>query len=287
MLEKELLRDLFRAPLTDPQNHDSDNFVYIVRGIDASSMDMNGCNESDVFLKIAAMRDPAKFYQASLIARLQPVMAIEKLSWHGGSIDHTTTFGNVGLIFDPGFDGLVKIAWNCDLGSPTTDERLQQFVQQHGGKIKYPLGLLTQPMEDPLTHWTYNELIVQGNDKLQIKGVFYREGRDCEKEGCHVQAVLTSMLGKNIPLVCLPMLKSCDEDWVGSDEDKAQRRLLMSLRRDSAQAMLAAEFQNPARFLKPHIIKNYGGFREYIPSVDKYENEIKVEDFIKYAKTIS
>jgi len=122
----------------------------------------NGISPQEMKDKVNRVRDPNQFYRTSMIAHLDGESAKQKIGWHGGEVYQMETFGNIGIILDPAYNGLVQISWNCDLGSLQDPKELEKYVQKHKGKITHPLILLTQTQgPDDIK---YNELILKGDE---------------------------------------------------------------------------------------------------------------------------
>ena len=133
---------MYKKCVTDPAQHDENNFVYIVHGM--ISPDGKGLTSMDIEKKIRRFSNPGEFYRASLIGQLDAENAKEKVSWHGGGLSHTEFFGAAGLIVEPVLDELVCIAWNCYLGSPPEQEELKAYVAMHNRKRRWPSLLLME-----------------------------------------------------------------------------------------------------------------------------------------------
>ncbi|MEK6862361.1 MAG: hypothetical protein AABY07_10450, partial [Nanoarchaeota archaeon] len=107
---------MFKKSLTEPNEHNPNDFIYLVHGL--LDWNGNGISPQEMKDKVNRVRDPNQFYRASMIAHLDGEAAKQRIGWHGGEVYQMGTFGDVGVIVDPAYDDLVQIAWNCDLGSP-------------------------------------------------------------------------------------------------------------------------------------------------------------------------
>lgn len=187
---------MYREILTNPKRHNPDNFIYLVHG-------MMGEDENYSFQivkeTINKIKDPAQFYRASLICNLKPENTKEKIVQLG-------IFGLVGFIINPMVEELIQIAWNCDLGGPEDQESLRYYVEIHKGKIRQPSTLLTETRE-------HNELIVKGDKKTSIRGVFYKDvSKEAEKIGESLERKARKILRHKIPIVKIPLPRTSYED---------------------------------------------------------------------------
>jgi|TARA_Y100000310_G_C20605398_1_gene775225 hypothetical protein len=233
---------MYKEVLTDPKQHDSNNFIYLVHGI----MDHSGLAEKkvltryDVEQKINRIKDPEGFYRGSLIGRLEAETAKEKIHWHGGPVSQTATFGNQGLILDPSSDDIVYIAWNCDLGSPWQNGEFKEWIMQHKGKKKDPLDLLTHSVGPSWAN--YNEMALRGDPATNVSGVFYVDLDDrAAFEGRLLQEMVSVLKGQDVPIIALP---NPNIGYYGMDE------LMRDLDREQggAEKMQALyEFKHPER----------------------------------------
>ncbi len=185
---------MIKRLLTDPREHNPDDFVYLVHGF------LGGFSRETLIDRINIIRTKGLFYRASLITHLDEKSAKERLGWPRGEVYQLGTFGNIGLILDPAYDSLVRVAWNCDLGSPTGQENLREFVRKHSGKIRHPLTLLTDT-QGP-SNIKYNELILEGDEKTAVKGVFYRP--ESEYKGKQLGDIVSELMQSEVPVIGLP-----------------------------------------------------------------------------------
>ena len=183
-----------------------------------------------------------------MIANLNEESAKEKIGWCGGRIEQMATFGHTGLIIEPSHSDLVKIAWNCDLGSPAEQDDLRQYIQTHRGKIRYPLLLLTKTIGPEGLN--YNELILQGDEKTLIRGVFSRF-RDSKTsyEASQLREVVGEVTGNNVPLIELPeIVLKRDYDNI-SDPDMIKKSAELNSLSDMCRTLqVHGEFYNPQVF---------------------------------------
>lgn len=260
----------FKKFLTDPNEHNPENFVYLVHGILDGG---NGINPYEIERRTERVKDPDQFYRASMVACLDKKTAIEKLSYHD-DIHQIATFGNVGIIIDPTDNGLVQIAWNCDLGSPVDPEELRKYVEEHKGKIKNPFGLLTQTLKNPL--YNYNELILKGDKETEIKGVFYREGDiESHRKAGLLAGVVHRLYQVEIPVIGLPPNKRPDYDNVNpQDRELAEQCSLLSDQFKINQLLL--EFFNPEKAFRSGLdglmhMSDLSGMNFSLPSMEQIE----------------
>lgn len=191
---------MIQKSLTKPEFHDPDNFVYLAHGF----MNWNKSEQSyqETKERIDRIKDPIQLYRASLVAKLDRESAKTRIGWHGGDVYQVGTFSDVGLIIDPITETPIKIAWNCDLGSPLDQRGLERFVQKHENKIRYIHELLTKTKGDVRA---YNEIILRGTPQTQVKGVFYRRGSFItECEGKQLGEIVSEIVNVPVPVIALP-----------------------------------------------------------------------------------
>lgn len=191
---------MFKKSLTEPKEHNPNDFIYLVHGF--LDWNGNGISHQEMKDKVNRVIDPNQFYRASMIAHLDGESAKQRIGWHG-EVYQMGTFGNVGLIVDPTYDTLIQIAWNCDLGSPCDPKELEKFVQEHKGKIRYPLVLLT--LTKGPDDIKYNELILKSDAGTSVKGVFYKPfDSKTEHKGRQLRDVVGELMQSEVPSIELP-----------------------------------------------------------------------------------
>jgi hypothetical protein len=211
----------------------------------------NGISTQEMKDKVNRVRDPNQFYRASMIAHLDGESAKQRIGWHGGEVYQMGTFGNVGVIVDPAYDGLVQIAWNCDLGSPWDPKELEKFVQEHKGKIRYPLTLLTQTQgPDDIK---YNELILKGDETTNVKGVFFRpQDSKTEYKGKQLGEIVSELMQSEVPVIELPAVSIKDYEDIKDPKEKEMMRTLDNLRSQNEIMQVHLEFYRPELFRDRH-----------------------------------
>lgn len=252
---------MFKKILTNPKEHNPDDFVYLVHGL--MDWDFSGLTSQEMEDHVSKIRNPNQFYSASMIARLNGESAKRRIGWHDGSISQTSTFGLVGLILGPADDTIIQIAWNCDIGSPHDPSELGRFVQKHKGKIRYPLTLLTQTKGSP-----YNELILRGDERTDIKGVFYTPINPKEERNGKILAeIVSEVMQSEVPVIQLPTPQIKSYDNIQDTKEREKLRELDFLRTQTNIMQAHLEFIRPELFRrelfeKPYLVKNY--FKEKI-----------------------
>ena len=232
---------MIREVLTNPKEHDKDNFIYLVHGfLDGNG---NGISPHELKEKVQRVRDPSQFYRASLIGHLDERAAKERFGYHG-DINQSGTFGNIGLILDPTNEDSLYIAWNCDLGSPWDPEQLREYALKNRGKRKYPLALLTQTVGPETIK--YNELILKGDKDTAVKGVFFR-GDDAKiRDKIKMLTDITcEAVQSEVPVVELVAYPRPSYEEI---EDPEQRKLTQSCDMLGSQSQIMQaqyEFHNP------------------------------------------
>lgn len=210
---------MYKRLLTNPAEHDANNFVYIVHGIITPGFGKENITYGIAYMqaeeKIRRFNSPDEFFRASLIGRLDARTAKEKRYWHGGEISETGIFGSAGIIIEPALDELVEIAWNCDLGSPPGQEELKLFVARNRMKRRPPQNILGN------TKGPYNEMIIRGHAGTEVKGIVYMEGIG-EQEAQKLRYIAEKATGRKLPVIALP--QKPDETYEGSDAGKKRER---------------------------------------------------------------
>lgn len=238
---------MFKESLTEPKQHNPNDFIYLVHGL--LDWNGNGIFTQEIKDKVSRIRDPNQFYRASMIAHLNGESAKQRIGWRGGEVCQIGTFGNVGFIVDPAYDGLVQIAWNCDLGSPWDPKELKKYVQEHKGKIRYPLTLLTQTKGDDSIK--YNELILKGDTRTSINGVFFRSmNSKTEYEGRQLGDVVSEIMQTEIPVIELPALSIEKYDDI---EDPKDREMIRTIKNLQTQIEI---LQSHSEFKQPELVRN-------------------------------
>ena len=236
---------MFKKSLTEPKEHNPNDFIYLVHGL--LDWNRNGISPQEMKDKVNKVRDPNQFYRASMIAHLDGESAKQRIGWHGGEVYQMGTFGKVGVIVDPAYDDLVQIAWNCDLGSPLNPKELERFVQEHKGKIRHPLTLLTQIKG--LDNIKYNELILKGDENTDIKGVFFRpQDSKTEYKGKQLGEIVSELIQDEVPVIELPAIPIKNYDDIKDLKEKEMMRTLDNLRLQNEIIQTHLEFSRPELF---------------------------------------
>ncbi len=220
---------MFKEILTDPKEHDPNNFIYLVHSfINISPDPDDGIPTQKVYDTIDRIMSPGKFYSASLIGRLDRESAKQRFNWDS-EINQLGTYGLVGIIIEPPKDESIQIAWNCDVGSPSNQEEFKKFVTKHYGKIKYPLILLTE------TVGLYNELILEGGG-TKIKGVFYKyldtpDSNDYNKDKAEqLRDIISKVVQDEVPIIKIPLTDTKDHSEIkGSEVEGPEHAALQEL----------------------------------------------------------
>jgi len=236
---------MFKESITEPKEHNPNDFIYLVHGL--LDWNGNGISPQEMKDKVNRVRDPNQSYRASMVSHLDGESAKERIGWHGGGVYQMGTFGNVGVIVDPAYDGLVQIAWNCDLGSPWDPKELEKYVQEHKGKIRYPLTLLTQTKgpEDI----KYNELILKGDENTAVKGVFYRpQDSKTEHKGKQLGEVVSELMQSDVPVIEFPAVPIKNDDDVKDPKKREMMGTLDSLGTQNEIMQTQLEFHRPELF---------------------------------------
>lgn len=168
--------------LTDPSKK-QEKFIYLVHGIRPGV----SLYPEELKKRIYDLQNPDFYYCASLIGNL-PSNDFE------GDISQLDTFYKIGLVLKPvPFD--IRVAWNCEIGSPFDQESIKKWVSEHDNRILSIYEILSN------TKGGYNQLVLNGNPKIQIKGIFYQDSylkSNLEKFVKDVSLILNK---KNIPVV--------------------------------------------------------------------------------------
>ncbi len=195
----------FRKSLTYPGKHNQNDFFYLVHPLNWDDK----ISPREIDDKLNQLRDSDQFYKAHLIASLSKEAAIRRLGYENGKVYHTEIRGNIGLVIYPCLgpnNGIVQIAWNCDLNSPDNQKELKEFVEEHSGKIKSPSTLLTEAKGHENK---YNELILSGHENIDILGIVYKSGDPKTKYiGRLFKDVFSKIMQDEIPLVELPAIEN-------------------------------------------------------------------------------
>ena len=185
----------YNEALTDPRTHDPENFVYMTHGIvnwEGDDIDLTDEYFDD---RICRIRDSSRFYDTSIIGVMSSEDAMKSLGY-GKDIRNLNPAGSGGLILKPPEDS-IYVAWNFDLGSPIDPESLKIWANRHRGKIKPPIRLLLDNHLD-----FYNHLVIRGDERTVIDGVFYLDRDSRAKEfGTMLKDSVVDVLGEDIPLV--------------------------------------------------------------------------------------
>lgn len=198
------MKENYKTFLTDPKEHDPNNFIYFIHG---TLFSVTSRLEERLEEITSRITNPSLYYRCSVVASLTSDSSKEKFGYETG-IKHLATYNQYGLIVEPDSDDVIRIAWNHDLESPLDPKELTEFVAEHDGKQKSLLTLLTE------THGvhgpSYNELILMGNQKTRIAGVFKQvsgiellDGRT-GGEAQLLSQYVRKKFGDGIPIIQLP-----------------------------------------------------------------------------------
>jgi hypothetical protein len=236
---------MFKQVLTEPKEHNPKDFIYLVHGL--LNWNGDGISLQEMKSKVNRVRDPNRFYRASIIASLNGEAARQRIGWCGGDVHQLGTFGNVGVMVDPAHDGLVQIAWNCDLGSPLDSKELEKFIKEHRGKIKYPLTLLTKTQgPDDIK---YNELILKGDKNTSVKGVFFKpQDSKTEYRGRQLGEVVSELMKNQVPVIELPVAPIKNYGDIKDPKERETMRTLDNLRLQNEIMQAHLEFHRPELF---------------------------------------
>lgn len=171
----------YKSILTNPIEHNKDNFTYIVHGIMQN-------DPKTLQMKLSRILSSDSHYRASLIGR-RP------------ELSRTHIFGKLGIIINPTKNGQIRIAWPFDIGSPNKgDDELRKFVR------KYDLWLRRRSPEELLTGPLYNELIIRGNnDTNQMLGIAITDSINRNNKRIDfLHNFLRKEYGRELPIVVIP-----------------------------------------------------------------------------------
>ncbi len=169
---------MYEGAVTDPADHDPEQFRYVVHGTDADSVDAS----------LDRLYDPDEHLCASYIGR-------------DGDTGHTTTFDQTGIIVAPAADQ-VAMAWHCDLGSPVDRDRLARYVDSYRGLQADPDTLLERTPTR-----SHNELILDGDPAADVAGVYYTETdgyTGAEQAAERMAETVADRVGHEVPVVPVP-----------------------------------------------------------------------------------
>jgi len=189
---------MYSEALTDPRKHDPNDFVYITHSIFNWDKESYDFDRDDLKERIGGVKDPSQYYSASLIGRMSPEMALTKFEYDT-NIEQLKTFGEAGLILNPPEESIC-IAWNCDLGRSLEPYKFNKWVKKHTGKVRSPKKLLTKT-------WfgLHNEMVIRGEDRTVIEGVFYLDKEKRPKEFISMLKKMTDEITQSaVPLIPIP-----------------------------------------------------------------------------------
>ena len=239
---------MFKEILTNPNEHNPNDFIYLVHGfLDKSD---NEISTQEIKDKVYRVKDPNQFYKASIISRLDKKSAKKRIGWSNGEVYQTDTFNDVGIIIEPARDDLVQIAWNCYLESPSDPKKLERYVQEHKGKIKEPLILLTATKGYNPTR--YNELILRGNSNTSVRGVFFKPTDSKTKsKGKLLGKILEEIMQTKMPVIEIPVqpIKKYDN---GEDPKEREWNMFLEILRAKGELL-----QAQVEFYRPDLFKEY------------------------------
>lgn len=180
------MADQYEEVLTDPENHDGEDFAYVVRALDQS-----GNNLGEEINKLGDYP-----VSASFISNMPGETAEEKLGYVGGNIQNTNTYSQLGVVLDVDPEN-IAVAWDIDLGTPCNPEEMQEWTDQHRGKVLKPLDLVNAA--------GHNEMAIEGLDPdSDIIGVFYKDMGDLENQAYALSEQLEDITGYKPPVVEIP-----------------------------------------------------------------------------------
>lgn len=188
---------MFKDIVTNPSEHQTDRYIYLVYAFHQSNPAKNTLE--GIKATVDRIQDSNKFFRASLVGRLDPKLARERFGLYE-RINQTGTFGDIGLVVHLASDEQVRIAWNCDLASGLTEDKLAEFVSQHDGKVRDPHYLLTQTAGTG--DLNYNEIVLNGHPATQVGGVFYK-GDNLSLRANILATILGHFYGSTVPVVVL------------------------------------------------------------------------------------
>ncbi len=232
---------MFTEILTNPKEHDPNNFIYLVHGINNG---INSIMNEETIKKVTRIKNPNEYYRASLVGKLNEETAKEMFGLNQ-EIYQIGTYTNIGLIIKPPNDSIIQIAWNCDIGSPLNQEELKCFVKKHRGKIKYPLELLIgtkNSPNEPLIN--YNEIILKGDPNTRIVGIFYRQSLILKDEGERLRRIVSKVIKENVSLIELPIAKSKNYNRIKDPEERKRKEAIDKLIAEVEGLASYSEFLN-------------------------------------------
>lgn len=229
---------MYEDLVTYPKKHDEKDFIYIVHGFVPRGEEV--VTKELMARKVDRIKDEDKFFSASMIGCLSEENAKKRFGCRK-EIRQIGNFGGYGLIIRPA-DENVYVAWNCDIGSPTDEERLKRFAYENKNKRKPPLKILTDT-PDP-NGLKYNEMIIRGGKENKVEGVFYQRDWGGVEEGKHEElaSVLNKIYNTGMPLIELPELNLGYDKAEDVDEDTWRRTNVLSTQFQIMQ--LQVEFDN-------------------------------------------
>lgn len=195
----------YKNLLTNPREHDPNNFIYLVRGV---YFDAEWSKKDDIKDIVNMIKNPNMFYRASIVGCLDREAMYQRFGCPNRKVHQVSTYNQLGLILNPASDDVVLIAWNCDLHSPSKSESIKEFIKKYEGKRKDLLTLLTQS-KSPYGYG-HNELILGGNEETEIVGIFYTFlGIDyfdlrTEQNKDALMSAISNFMKSDIPLVHIP-----------------------------------------------------------------------------------
>lgn len=209
---------MYKELLTNPKQHDLENFIYITHGVISGG----GRPRKDVVeYAVSKIKNHEEFYRASLIGKLTAENA-KKLLGYDGSVSRIAPFGPEGLIVEPQNDDAIQIAWSHDLSSPKHPQ-YSEWVKSHKGKIKTPLDILTYTLIG------HNEMALRGDTKTNIAGVFYVAISPKIPVRRELADIVSEIEGQEIPLVPLPFPSEIMRELSDAEALKIQSELNQSL----------------------------------------------------------
>jgi hypothetical protein len=193
--------------LTDPRNHDPENFVYLVHG-----RWLDPCRDYEDSVRYIASRikDPNLHFRTSLIGKLNKDVAKGVFNDDAiGDVEQLGISGTLGLIIEPSISDIIRIAWNCDLQSPLDPETFRSFAERYDGKLRNAQTLLERTVGS--SHYPYNELVLRGNKDTSVSGVCYTLVNSDRLNAITLeyaeifQEMFRKLFGREIPLIELPV----------------------------------------------------------------------------------
>lgn len=233
--------EMFKKMLTNPKEHNPNDFIYLVHAL--LDWNGNGITPQEMKDKVNRVRNPNNYYRASMISHLKKEASKQRIGYNG-EVYQMGTFRNVGMILDPAHDGLIQIAWNCDLGSPWDPKELEKFVEQHKGKIRYPFRLLTQTAGDDSIK--YNELVLKGDKGTDVKGVFYKDmDSKTEHKGKILGEIVSEIMQSEVPIIGLTQPPSRNYDEIKDPKERDMMSTLDNLKAQNEIMQVHLEFYRP------------------------------------------